>query len=388
MTRLSSTDFAMTNPDSEILTGSTDIARDIARDMIGRSTISDQLSDHQTACRRIGEHSFCPPGELHQAIVTLSAPLSLIDDPVFAEQISVTRLEEFCRRFFSIPPQRRSELWNELDRQFARMPQLQWRLRTLKDGLDIESSPANLSPPAAELAQKICEILVMPPAESIQALRRLCIAAAKKDKGWEIGDSFEELYRTLPVLTSLRPAIELPPTLQRIRGDLERQSYAKYLVDETAVRKLHIPDRIRRFISVIGAVAIISLWMLTNARSYLEWPSFLTTLWDFLTYETPAEDAHTKTPDVSQRHSTSEPPAAKREQSILIRRNEIPRDGTSLSSGSFDPDSFSIDDYEEFIIQPDGRLISKETGLPRTKATNRTSSQSTESDTPSESINE
>lgn len=191
--------------------------------MLGEDSSLNDLSAHQLACEQIRRQGYCPPVVQYQAIATLSSPLGLIDEPDFAEQIAATRLHEFCRQFFSIPREERITLWTALDKQLVRLPQLHWRLRTLKDGLEIDGLPAVSNNSVEQLAHQICELFVMTQADSFHALRKSCVAAARKDRGRELVDTIEDLHRTMPEIAALRPLKLLPETLRR---ELQNQGSA------------------------------------------------------------------------------------------------------------------------------------------------------------------
>ena len=222
---------------SYTLSASTTIASDVARRMLGEDASLNDLSAHQLACEQIRRHGYCPPVGQYQAIATLSSPLELIDDPNFVEQIAATRLHEFCRQFFSIPRAERITLWTALDKQLVHLPQLHWRLRTLKGGLEIDGSPAKPTTPVERLAHQICELFVMTQADSLHALRKICVAAARKDRGRELVDTIEDLHRTMPEIAALRPSRVLPETLRR---ELQLQGPASVPVEHwKQLRQLH-----------------------------------------------------------------------------------------------------------------------------------------------------
>ncbi len=169
------------------------------------------LSNHRLACLKIKQNRFCPPAMIQTAIVALESPAAALQDEDFAEIIANARLNEFCLLFFSMQPEERKAVWDDLEPKVLPFPQLLWRLNELKPGLSISTPTPNQFSKALPQAQDACDIFVMPPAAAASSLRRTCSEMTTTDR--KVKNSKKAMWEfkaTYPEHASMRAPAVMP----------------------------------------------------------------------------------------------------------------------------------------------------------------------------------
>ena len=113
---------------------------------------------------------------MQPAIVALTSPDTAMRTKDFAEFVLTERVNEFCKRFFSIPRRQRRALWQALFDRCQSYPQLLWRLEALEDGLSValpsEDDLEEEFSHSEYLAEHTCEAFVLPPEVAGRQIRR------------------------------------------------------------------------------------------------------------------------------------------------------------------------------------------------------------------------
>ncbi len=187
------------------------------------------LSNHRLACLKIEQYRFCPPATIQTAIVALESSAAALQVEDFAETIANARLNEFGLLFFSMQPEERKAVWDDLEPNLRPFPQLFWRLNELKPGLSISAPAPNQFSKALPQAQDACDIFVMTPSAAANSLRRTCNEMTTTDRKvknsknslWEFKATYPEhaLLRApavMPLADRLDRAVAKP---QRPAGD-------------------------------------------------------------------------------------------------------------------------------------------------------------------------
>ena len=167
------------------------------------------LSNHRLACLKIEQYRFCPPATIQTAIVALESSAAALQIEDFAETIANARLNEFCLLFFSMQPEERKAVWDDLEPNLRPFPQLLWRLNELKPGLSISAPAPNQFSKALPQAQDACDIFVMTPSAAANSLRRTCNEMTTTDRKVKNSkDALWEFKATYPEHASLHaPAV-------------------------------------------------------------------------------------------------------------------------------------------------------------------------------------
>ncbi|RLT20147.1 MAG: hypothetical protein DWI29_04270 [Planctomycetota bacterium] len=169
------------------------------------------LSDHRLACHKIKQHRFCPPATIQTAVVALESPAAALRDEEFSEIIANARLNEFCLLFFSLQPEARKAVWDDLEPSLRPFPQLFWRLNKLKPGLSISAPAPNQFSKALPQAQDACDIFVMTPSAAANSLRRTCNEMTTTDRKVKNSkDALWEFKATYPEHASLHAPAVMP----------------------------------------------------------------------------------------------------------------------------------------------------------------------------------
>jgi hypothetical protein len=152
-------------------------------------------SEHTRAAMlsRLEEAAFVPPPQWEKAI------LLLVDDPpdelwarlggkvVPAEREALLKREvdHFTDNFFGLSLTERHNRWCELTEKCAGIVTLTTRLEALVDGLDLDVSGPESSPPDNILARELCRTFVLPPSQRVMAHKDIQLRAESNPRKWQ-----------------------------------------------------------------------------------------------------------------------------------------------------------------------------------------------------------
>ena len=142
--------------------------------------------------QRVADEDFVPPPRLREAWecavrgCSNSGPVSRWLESNAETEVG-SRIEEFARQFFNLPPEQRSAQWERLYADAQSWPRLETRLRQLRPGIAVEFTPLPaLNLREARLIQFIRELFPLPPEQRAPRWRQMLRENFESDfRPWE-----------------------------------------------------------------------------------------------------------------------------------------------------------------------------------------------------------